>query len=501
MSDEWRFGKLINCRHSGRGGITISTRDLKGVTYQAQWRPTAGSSKFVRRQLGARVAAAVIGAGNSFGTLGPVLQARGQATVRGADAVSTSIWRGPFSHTDVSQSVGVAGWTMGGGHGPYTSVYGLGCDNALEFQVVLTNGTIATTNENSYPDLFWALRGGGGGTFGVTTKVTLRTFAKPSMGSAIIRVGGARNAYLGAMAHFFAMTPNMTDFGMTGYPTMSTTSYMGSLSAPGKSSAQVQTFMRPIVAKMKSYGATVTFTGGIGKIGLKKRDDEFSLPFTDPLKAYYTERARRLEKRQGLNFKSTHNTPVDDMGSRLLSRNLLRDGNQAAIKSMLANLKGHLLPYGNVGGQVTRNAKLDIGLNPSWRKAVMHLIAINYAISSNVRAMDKLSINHSAYWNECWDSESDWKTTFFGPPAHYQKLLAIKERYDPTNTLWCHPCVGGDVFVSRKDGYLYVNPKAAAATPSASKSSGSSTGIGAKAKSTGISAEVKSAANSKSPKS
>ncbi|KAF2395842.1 hypothetical protein EJ06DRAFT_452752, partial [Trichodelitschia bisporula] len=58
-------------------------------------------------------------------------------------------------------SVGASGgWTLGGGHGPYVNLHGLGCDNALEFTVVLTNGTILTANADSHPDLFFALRGG-----------------------------------------------------------------------------------------------------------------------------------------------------------------------------------------------------------------------------------------------------------------------------------------------------------------------------------------------------
>jgi len=341
---------------------------------------------------------------------------------------------------------------MGGGHGPYSSVYGLGCDNALEFQVVLTNGTIVTANENSYPDLFWALRGGGASTYGTTTKITLRTFPTPSMGSAIVRVKGAKSAYLNAMAHFFAMTPNMSDFGITGYPTMTSTSYMGSLSAPGKTNAQLQRFMGPIVSKMKSYGASVSLMGGLGKKGIKRRNEDVRIP--DILGEYYQKR-QRLEKRQRLDFKSVHDTPVDDMGSRLLSRTALREGNHAAIRTMLSGLKGNLLPYGNIGGKVTANAKLDIGLNPAWRKSVMHLIAINYAIKSNIAAMDPLSSNHGSYWNEAYDGERDWKTTFFGPADHYAKLLAVKKKYDPTNTLWCFPCVGADVF-SRQQGKLYI---------------------------------------------
>ena len=50
-------------------------------------------------------------------------------------------------------------------------MYGLAVDNVLEFDVVIANGTLLTANTCTNSDLFWALRGGGGGTFGVVTRV------------------------------------------------------------------------------------------------------------------------------------------------------------------------------------------------------------------------------------------------------------------------------------------------------------------------------------------
>jgi FAD/FMN-containing dehydrogenase len=77
-------------RHSGVGGLTISTTGIKGVTYHPEWKPTAGSAEFVKRQENAKITAAVMGSGTTFNNLGTVLKPRGQATVRGADAVSAA---------------------------------------------------------------------------------------------------------------------------------------------------------------------------------------------------------------------------------------------------------------------------------------------------------------------------------------------------------------------------------------------------------------------------
>lgn len=56
-------------------------------------------------------------------------------------------------------NVGIGGWLTGGGHSPVSSKYGLGVDQVLEIEAVVANGTLLTVNEDSNPDLFWALRG------------------------------------------------------------------------------------------------------------------------------------------------------------------------------------------------------------------------------------------------------------------------------------------------------------------------------------------------------
>ncbi|QUR69604.1 FAD-dependent oxidoreductase [Mycobacterium spongiae] len=83
-------------------------------------------------------------------------------------------------------TVGTAGLALGGGLGADSRHAGLTCDALTSATVVLPNGDAITASADDHPDLFWALRGGGGGNFGVTTSMTFATF--PTADSDVVRV-------------------------------------------------------------------------------------------------------------------------------------------------------------------------------------------------------------------------------------------------------------------------------------------------------------------------
>eukprot|EP00004_Rigifila_ramosa_P001727 TRINITY_DN1171_c1_g2_i8.p3 TRINITY_DN1171_c1_g2~~TRINITY_DN1171_c1_g2_i8.p3 ORF type:complete len:390 (+),score=95.84 TRINITY_DN1171_c1_g2_i8:504-1673(+) len=150
-------------RHSCDQGVLIRTALLKG----AAW---VGNSTEPELRLGA----------------GTTWSEAHQAAAQGGRAVSSG-W---------SITVGIAGWSLGGGHGPWAPGSGLGVDNIVAAELVTADGSLVTAtaqgtrsvslagvvSESTSTDLLWALRGGGGSTWGVLTALTVRTHAIPAGG-------------------------------------------------------------------------------------------------------------------------------------------------------------------------------------------------------------------------------------------------------------------------------------------------------------------------------
>ncbi|KAI8297834.1 FAD-linked oxidoreductase ZEB1 [Colletotrichum sp. SAR11_59] len=87
-----------------------------------------------------------------------------------------------------AKDVGLVGWAVAGGHGWLTSEYGMGADSIIEATVVTPTGDIITANECQNSDVFWAIRGSGGGTFGVITELTVKAHPMPQATTWILSV-------------------------------------------------------------------------------------------------------------------------------------------------------------------------------------------------------------------------------------------------------------------------------------------------------------------------
>jgi FAD/FMN-containing dehydrogenase len=114
------------------------------------------------------------------GTLAPqpaVTVGAGAIWMHVYDAVTTRAGR--YVQGGGCATVGVAGLIQSGGFGSFSKTYGLAAAGLLEAEVVTADGAVWIANVCTNPDLFWALKGGGGGSFGVVTRLTLRTRELP----------------------------------------------------------------------------------------------------------------------------------------------------------------------------------------------------------------------------------------------------------------------------------------------------------------------------------
>jgi FAD/FMN-containing dehydrogenase len=133
-------GHSLAGHSSGNGVLVIDLRDLRGLHIDAAQR------------------LAWAGAGLTAGEYTTAASAHGLAT--------------PFGDTG---TVGIAGLTLGGGIGWLARKHGLAIDALVEAEVVTADGEVITASESEHPDLFWALRGGGGN-FGIVTRFTYRLY-------------------------------------------------------------------------------------------------------------------------------------------------------------------------------------------------------------------------------------------------------------------------------------------------------------------------------------
>ncbi len=82
--------------------------------------------------------------------------------------------------TGTCPTVAVTGLTLGGGIGLLTRTYGLTCDSVKSITLLNADAQVIEVNENSYPDLFWALKGGGNGSYGIVLGFTFKMHYIPS---------------------------------------------------------------------------------------------------------------------------------------------------------------------------------------------------------------------------------------------------------------------------------------------------------------------------------
>jgi hypothetical protein len=214
-------------RSSGRGSFMIWTHNMKNITYNPTFIPEGGLSNETYNAL----------------TLG--------AGVQWQEAYEAAELHGRFLIGGIAPggSVGAAGgWILGGGHSVLSPQYGLGVDNVLEFTIVTSSGSHLTVNAYSDPDLFWALRGGGGGTYGVLTSVTYNTHPTEPVVLVVLEALNitSPNTTQSIVSEFVHFSPNLTDLGWGGYSYITPQTFQFFGVSPNTSWADTNATIKPL---------------------------------------------------------------------------------------------------------------------------------------------------------------------------------------------------------------------------------------------------------------
>jgi ribonuclease T2 len=339
------------------------------------------------------------------------------------------------------QSVGVVGWHLGGGHGPFAKSKGLGVDNLLEVEIVLANGTAVTANEKCNADLFWALRGGGGSTWGVIVSITSRAHAAPDDG--------------------FTDAPWVTEAGLCRVDTdtfaeelvqtLSELSSRWGVVIDATVHGEKPTAKNLFCGKRFTAFGDFVFLGGQsdpeyqeGFTKLSSVLQNLSIPlypirgrsYKDWIHHYDTVPISTDQYTNGTNYygqfcKETYLLHEEQFGN-MTSR--IKDSLRRTAVGEQANIQIYKWQGPNNTMAAPDGAT---SISPKARGAEFHFW------SPKQSGFDDLG--DTSYFSESPYVQQDgtWKQRHWG--TNYPRLLSIKQHYDPEGVFWCHNCVGSDL--------------------------------------------------------
>ncbi|KAI9713955.1 MAG: hypothetical protein M1820_000685 [Bogoriella megaspora] len=336
-------------------------------------------------------------------------------------------------------TVGVAGgFTQGGGHGPLASAYGMSADQVLEWEVVTGKGDHVIATPTNHSDLYFALSGGGGGTYGVVLSQTSKAYKDPMTSAANLTFssqGVTETQFYDVVQVFLQNISQLVDEGAVVIWVLAAgpAFLMNPTTAPGFTKAQLDAKFEPVFEKLKSYNITY---------------------------AYYSEQfSTYLDSFREMNTQ----WPVANMqlGGRLIPRSVV----EKDVTQLLDAFRAGPLSYaGGVISGVSINVtkKADVAPNavlPAWREALFDCVFglpwdnTNWTANLEVQdvisnkflpPLEALTPGGGAYLSEGDFRQPDFQQVFYG--KNYDKLLSIKQTYDPNDIFYAVTAVGSEAW-------------------------------------------------------
>eukprot|EP01084_Bolivina_argentea_P056183 102860_1 len=348
-------------------------------------------------------------------------------------------------------TVGPGGYSMGGGHGIMSPFYGLSADFIREFYIVDAKGDIIhiynTSGQNTDIDnLFWSLRGGGGGTFGVTINITfaLHTPVKDYVYTALY------------CQYSFFEFPDLRKHFIADYilnnlwkliQTETLDSLWGGPLLIFEDKILITNFSRYGKEEFSKTNAQSLLNLNAPYNNTNNHICEFLVVDT------FEELASRNPGQAGGSYELQFNDliPAKNLTSNftevimefLNASNVVEDGFLRVITIIL------------IGGNTHSFSDDYISVNPGWRHSSIIFVP---ALAWTNGRFTQHAMNHSFTWepqfvkysygmymNEenYWCAGCDWKSRYWSQP-HYDRLLSVKNKIDPNQVFWCYHCVGDE---------------------------------------------------------
>ncbi|KAF9431819.1 hypothetical protein BGZ76_011660 [Entomortierella beljakovae] len=346
------------------------------------------------------------------------------------------------------------GYCQGGGHSPISPRHGLCVDNVLQYKVVTADGELKVANSYQNTDLFWALRGGGGGTFGVVVEATYKTHPPlKNLNYAFYILTFNSTAQLNILNNFFSHHIRWSEEGWSGYSYVQYNYMQVMYYLPDSSNTAAVESLSPFLNYSRSVGADIQ--GGVTEYPSFWANFESLIPLANNTNAgFNTLLSSRLIPRR------TFDSPkgISQFSTALLGiREDLKEFDLPVGDGEQAPPMGSFLTHLVAGGEVGKGNRKDTSVLPAWRKALMHIVvpvgwgdttplnvqqAIGHTLTKAVQRLRDITPGSGAYFNEADVAEPNWQTNFFG--ANYPRLKSIKNKVDPRGLFACHQCVGSE---------------------------------------------------------
>jgi hypothetical protein len=283
-------------------------------------------------------------------------------------------------------TVGLAGgYSQGGGHGQLVSQFGLAADQVLEWEAVLADGRLVVASPFHNSDLYWALSGGGGGTYGVVISMTSKAYPELQTVSGNLSfsdTGISRTTFFAGVEMFTSLLPSIGDAGGASVwwltnNSMSTTP----TTIPRGTEALYNSLFDPLIGFFKKNGMQYST--------YETRIIETQMLILSIFTAYYVEEFPTFHNAyQKMN--PPENITDELLGGRLIPRSVVQQNLTEVVSAFRAIVeKDTGLVISGVMVNSSRVAYPNNSVNPAWRDALMSVVmgASVYSIFFPLRLM------------------------------------------------------------------------------------------------------------------